>query len=130
MVKAELTFRLMNWNTQWASKQSPRGNSIHSIINQLGAHVGCLTETRETFLDDTKHTISAAADYGYPLKHDRRKVVLWSNEPWEDVDNLGNIDLPSGRFVAGTTQTAVGKIRFIGICIPWSYAHVTGGQKK
>lgn len=76
------------------------------------------------------HLIGADADYGYSIKHDRRKVILWSKEPWEDVDNFGNSDLPSGRFVAGSTQTPVGKLRIIGVCIPWSHAHVSSGQRN
>ena len=121
---------MLNWNIQWASKQSPRGQAILSTLNHSGAHVSCLTETHASFIGEGGHLICADADYGYSIKYDRRKVILWSKEPWEDVDNFGNSDLPSGRFVAGTTQTPVGKLRIIGVCIPWSHAHVTSGQKN
>ena len=38
--------------------------------------------------------------------------------------------MPPGRFVCATTDTPVGPITFIAICIPWSHAHVTSGQKN
>jgi endonuclease/exonuclease/phosphatase family metal-dependent hydrolase len=68
--------------------------------------------------------------YGYPLKANRRKVLLWSRRPWENVETIGSPLLPPGRFVAGTTKTPGGKVRFIGVCIPWRDAHVRSGQKN
>ena len=46
--------------------------------------------------------------------------MLWSKEPWEQVDNVGIDSMPSGRFVSGVTQTSVGEVNVVGICIPWS----------
>lgn len=122
-------FSLLNWNLQWAQKNSPRGTSIFSNLFNHNVQVACFTETYSSFLSERGHTICANADYGYPIKKDRRKVILWSSEPWEDIDILGHEDLPGGRFVAGTTQTTLGKVRFIGVCIPWSHAHVTSGRR-
>jgi endonuclease/exonuclease/phosphatase family metal-dependent hydrolase len=42
---------------------------------------------------------------------------------------VGNSSLPSGRFVAGTTDTPLGAVRFIGVCIPWRDAHVRTGRR-
>lgn len=122
-------FTLLNWNLEWAQKNSPRGASILRNLSNFNVQVACFTESFSSFLLEQGHTICANADYGYPIRKDRRKVILWSNEPWEDVDVLGHEDLPGGRFVAGTTQTALGKVRFIGVCIPWSHAHVTSGRR-
>ena len=44
------------------------------------------------------HTICSQPDYGYTLKEGRRKVMLWSREPWEQVDDLGIDSMPPGRF--------------------------------
>ena len=121
---------LLNWNLQWARKCSPRGRTILNIVQEIGAHVVCLTEANASFLDESGHTIASDADYGYPIQKDRRKVMLWSKEPWENVDTLGNIGLPGGRFIAGATTTPLGKLRVIGVCIPWSFAHVTTGQRN
>ena len=37
--------------------------------------------------------------------------------------------LPSGRFVAGTTNTPLGPLRVIGVCIPWAASHVSTGRR-
>ena len=65
------------------------------------------------------HAICSRPDYGYGLQKNRRKVLLWSREPWRQVDDLGIDSLPPGRFVSGITQTSVGEVAVIGICIPW-----------
>ena len=48
-----------------------------------------------------------------------RKVMLWSREPWERVDDLGHGSMPPGRYVSGITRTPVGEVTVIGTCIPW-----------
>ncbi len=68
------------------------------------------------------------ANHGYQTTDDRRKVMLWSREPWSDVDPVGSLDLPSGRFVIGCTSTSIGPIRVVGVCIPWRDAHVRTGR--
>ncbi len=45
--------------------------------------------------------------------------MLWSREPWSEVDDSGLDSLPPGRFVSGITQTSVGEVTIVGICIPW-----------
>ena len=65
------------------------------------------------------HTISAQSDYGYTPKKHRRKVVLWSREPWTHVDCVGIASLPPGRFIAGVTETSLGEVTVVGIGIPW-----------
>jgi endonuclease/exonuclease/phosphatase family metal-dependent hydrolase len=45
------------------------------------------------------------------------------------VDTLGSPLLPSGRFVAGSTDTPRGAVRFVGVCIPWRDAHVRTGRR-
>ena len=45
--------------------------------------------------------------------------MLWSREPWEQVDDVGIDSMPPGRFVSGVTQTSVGEVTVIGVCIPW-----------
>ena len=67
---------------------------------------------------------------GYPIKEGRRKVVLWSRNPWMDVDMVGHADLPPGRFVAGRTTCNLGELTVIGVCIPWSMAHVKNARRK
>ncbi|MDG2114757.1 MAG: hypothetical protein P8N02_19380, partial [Actinomycetota bacterium] len=52
-----------------------------------------------------------------------------SKEAWRDVDDFGSSDLPPGRFVAGTTDTSIGPVRVMGVCISWHMANVKYGNK-
>ena len=114
-----MTFSIVTWNTQWAT---PRARKTPEILRRLNKHapdVVCLTEAHEILLAATGHTIAALPDYGYPAPPGRRKVLLWSREPWERVDDVGDDALPPGRYVAGVTQTPLGEVTVVGLCIPW-----------
>jgi endonuclease/exonuclease/phosphatase family metal-dependent hydrolase len=89
----------------------------------------CLTETYHNFLPPSGYMIEAEADYGYPMSEGRRKVLLWSKQPWSKVDSIGHSDLLSGRFIRGMTETPIGPVDVIGVCIPWAGAHVTSGRR-
>ena len=114
-----MSLRLVNWNVEWATPGSQRTPDILSRIHEHAPDVVCLTETHEELLSQDGHTICSQPDYGYPIKEGRRKVLLWSREPWTQVNDLGIASMPSGRFVSGVTQTSVGEVTVIGICIPW-----------
>ena len=58
--------------------------------------------------------ICSRADYGYSIREERRKVLLWSREPWEEIDDVGSELMPPGRFVSGVTQTSLGAVTVIG----------------
>lgn len=111
--------RVVNWNVQWATPRSGRSGEILRRIDRDASEVVCLTETDESLLSQDGYTICSRPDYGYPLKRGRRKIMLWSREPWERVDDLGIESMPPGRFVSGVTQTSLGEVTVIGICIPW-----------
>jgi endonuclease/exonuclease/phosphatase family metal-dependent hydrolase len=123
------TARLANWNVAWASPRSPRGPSVATKLESLAADVICLTEGVEGVLPEGGHLIDSDPDYGYPIRPGRRKVLLWSRRPWSDVDRVGDPTLPTGRFVAGVTDTPIGPLRVVGVCIPWSMAHVANGRR-
>ena len=111
--------RLATWNLEWASPTSRRGSELLRRLEQHAPEVVCLTETHVDMLAHRGHTICAQSDYGYGAKGSRRKVVLWSREPWTHVDCVGIASLPPGRFVAGVTQTSLGEVTVVGIGIPW-----------
>ncbi len=117
--------KCLTWNIEWATKMSTRGKCIKNIIEDAGPDVLCLTEATLGMIPANGYVIKSDPNYGYPNKGDRRKVLLWSKHPWQEVDSLGNKGLPSGRFVTGITQG----IRFVGVCIPWRDAHVRSGRK-
>ena len=114
-----MSLTLVNWNVEWAKPASPRGAEVLRRVYGHVPEVVCLTETHDGLLSQDGHTICSQPDYGYTLKEDRRKVMLWSREPWNQVDDVGIDSMPPGRFVSGVTQTSVGEVAVIGICIPW-----------
>lgn len=116
------------WNTQWAVRASRRGDFFRRRFEESSSDVICVTEGYENILPYGGYVVMSEADYGYPLKEGRRKVFLWSRNPWRETNIIGSRLLPSGRFVASTTDTPKGAIRFIGVCIPWRDAHVRTGN--
>ncbi len=113
------------WNVDWAGS----ARKVRAIQEQIAQHnpaVVCLTEATSKIFAEMDHVITSSPDYGYDNRQGRRrKVALSSRFGWSQIDDFGNAALPPGRFVAGVTQG----IRFIGICIPWSMAHVTTGRR-
>lgn len=121
--------RIGIWNAEWAAPGTDRGRETTQLLDSLACDVLCVTEVALSLLTSTGYAIDSDPDYGYPRDGDRRKVVLWSLQPWSDVDRLGSPELPSGRFVSGVTETALGPIRVVGVCIPWRDAHVRTGRR-
>ncbi len=117
--------QIVIWNTQWAVPGSKRGQLLWDQIQQQQPDVICLTEAQAGLLLQEGHIIEASPDTGYPLKPGRRKVILWSKQPWSEVSIHEDLNFPSGRIVSGIT----GGIRILGVCIPWSAAHVKGGRQ-
>ena len=120
---------VVNWNVEWATPKSRRTAEILNGIGRHGPEVACLTETHDELLSQHGHTICSQPDYGYTVKERRRKVMLWSREPWHQVDDNGNDSMPPGRFVSGVTQTSVGEVTVIGICIPWFGSRTEANRK-
>ncbi len=117
--------KIVVWNTEWAVPGSKRGLLLSEQIQRQKPDVICLTEAKTGLLPQEGHVIESSPDTGYPLKPGRRKVILWSKQPWSEVSIHENHSFPSGRIVSGTTRG----IRILGVCIPWSAAHVRGGRK-
>ncbi len=114
-----MSLRLVNWNVEWATPGLWRTTEILRRVRGYNPEIRCLTETHDRLLSQDGHPIYSKPDYGYPIEEGRRKVLLWSGEPWKQVDDVGIDSLPPGRFVSGVTQTSVGGVTVIGVCIPW-----------
>jgi len=114
-----MSLSVATWNVEWATPRSRRTTEILSRIDQHGPSVVCLTETHKLLLSRDGHTICSRPNSGYAINEDRRKVMLWSREPWQQVDDFGVDSMPPGRFVSGVTQTSLGEVTVIGVCIPW-----------
>ena len=118
------------WNIEWAKAKSRRAAKICQHLNDMAPDILCLCEAYSGFWAEHGHWIDCYKDYGYNIQTGRRKVLLWSKQPWQDVDIIGDKALPTGRFVSGTTQTPLGLAKIIGVCIPWSHAHVQTGNRN
>ena len=118
-MRGAMSLSVATWNVQWATPNSRRTAEILGRIDRHAPEVVCLTETHDGLLPRHGHTLCSQPDYGYTLKDHRRKVMLWSREPWDQVDDVGIDSMPPGRFVSGVTQASVGEVTVIGVCIPW-----------
>jgi hypothetical protein len=116
------------WNVQWRKPGSSAGETIRRLIAAHDPDLICLTESHLDLVD-APHRISSDPDFGLPMSPTRRKVVLWSRQPWSAVDDRGDAALPSGRFVCGQTATPLGVLTVLGVCIPWSGAQVATGRQ-
>lgn len=114
-----MSLKVVTWNVEWAGPNSRRTAEILRRIDDLSPEVVCLTETHSGLLSQRGHTVCSQPDYGYAVKEHRRKVMLWSKEPWSSVDDVGTDTMPPGRFVSGVTRTSVGRVAVVGVCIPW-----------
>ena len=124
------TVRVGTWNTAWATPTSPRGCRIRAALEAADCDVLCITEGFAGIFPDARHVIKAPQTWGFSVKDDRRKVLLWSKRPWADVDIVGSEGMPGGRFIRASTQTAAGTLlTVVGVCIPWRGAHCKGGRK-
>lgn len=109
---------IVNWNVEWASPRSSRRGEIIRRIALLSPEIICLTETDIRLLADSGHTTYSQPDQVQTIDT-RRKVLLWSREPWRQVDDAGAHALPPGRYVSAVTCTSLGDVTVIGVCIPW-----------
>lgn len=125
--------RVGTWNTRWASPGTKRARSVSAALAAADCNIICLTEGYAEVLSGGGHVIDAGPDWGYAAKEGRRKVLLWSKQPWSrpwsDMDPTKSDWIPGGRFVAGTTQTDLGPVVVMGACIPWERAHVDTGRE-
>ena len=77
------------------------------ILSRIEGHapeVVCLTETDVGLLSQRGYTICSQPDAGYGIKMSRRKVILWSRAPWDEVDDVGLDSMPPGS-VRGWSHT-------------------------
>lgn len=111
---------VVNWNVEWATPRSwSRRDEILRRIERREPDLVCLTETDVRLLSDQAgHTIHSQPD-GVKATDKLRKVVLWSRQPWEQVDDYGVASMPPGKFVSGVTSTPLGTVTVIGVCIPF-----------
>jgi len=117
--------RVLIWNTEWAKPNSKREKIIKEIVKNIGADIICITEGYLNSWQDYENVISSNEDYGYKIHEGRRKVILISKTPWNNISKANDVKIPEGRYVSGITEN----INVLGVCIPWKDAHVSTGRK-
>ena len=130
---SDMTMSLVNWNVEWATPRSHRTPEIRKRVAGYSPDVVCLTETYTELLSPDGHVICSQPNTGYKTRENMRKIMLWSREPWERVDDLGRECMPPGRYVSGVTRTPVGEVTVIGTCIPWHGSRIEsrrGSERK
>ena len=90
----------LTWNLEWKLPKSVSGKLIQQEIAQHDPDVMCITEAVVSIMP-LGHSIEADSDYGYEHDGSRRKVILWSKSHWQDIDTLGDDEMPTGRFASG-----------------------------
>lgn len=129
-----MTLSLVNWNVGWATPRSRKWRR-DGILGRISSHspdVICLTETDIGLLSKDQGTIYPQIDrvserHG---RKNRRKVLLWSKKPWSQIDYVGHGSLLPGRFVSGVTETSLGEVTIVGICIPYGMSRVRDSEVK
>lgn len=124
---------LVNWNVEWATPISGKGIEILRRVREHDPEVVCLTEAPVDLMDryeESGHLIHSQPEFEHSVRPERRKVMLWSRRPWRDVDDVGSREFPPGRFIFGTTETSLGDVSVMGICIPWANSRANGPDAK
>lgn len=116
------------WNVRWTSDWPGHFTEAQNRIAKIDADILVLTETTDELVPEGGYVAKSGPDWGYERGPGQRKVFLWSRWPITDVTN--DIVEPSGRHVAATVQSPLGPVRVHGVCVPWSRAHVSGGQEN
>ena len=82
--------KCLTWNIEWATESSLRGKRINKLVAEADPDVLCLTEATLAMVPANGYVIESDPNYGYPNRGNRRKVLLWSKQPWQKMDTVGN----------------------------------------
>jgi endonuclease/exonuclease/phosphatase family metal-dependent hydrolase len=121
---------VVTWNVEWRRPESPDGKILRERLFEARPDLVCLTEADVDFLDGCGgHVVTGGTDWGGPVFETRREVVLWSPNPWRDLDQKGSDALPQGRFARAVTETAIGALTVVGVVIPYHFSNVRSGRR-
>ena len=119
------TVRVLSWNLERKRPESPLGKTGVEHLASYGPDVMVLTEVRTTFPVGDGHALWCEPPRSSVFDDKERKVMIWSKQPWRLVDRIGIDGLDQRRFISATTDTPIGPVRVLGVCIPWHMAEVT-----
>lgn len=123
--------KALTWNLEWALPGSVRERIIAQQLAAAAADVICLTEAFRNSLPSNGEVIEAAAGNPVADRKKAKKVLLWSRQGWSNI-SFEEQFFPKGRIVSGVTQSAVGRITVIGVCVPWRDSNTIrlGGRRS
>ena len=127
-----MTLTVVNWNVIWGNPKWVRPIILQRIFEHK-PEVICLTEADDGLLAEYGgHAIRPEYHFGQGVDGLKRKVLLWSQNPWASIDLQGDTALPPGRFISGVTETSVGEVTVAGVCIPWGGSRTKryGGDRQ
>jgi hypothetical protein len=99
-------------------------------IAALKPDLVCLTEAWKQSLSELNgYSVSAPGAAWSAQDPNERKVLLWSRTPWESVEVVHELDSLGG-CLTGLTTIGSGKVRIVGLCIPYQFASPLGQVPK
>jgi hypothetical protein len=123
---------IVNWNFE---RRPPHSRQAATLMDRVVAQrpdVVCLTEAH----DGSTASMGGyeIADRGATWSNNRRDgerlVLLWSPNPWREVEVTGNAGTTTGGYIGGVTDTPMGPMRVLGICAPHHAASQVGATTK
>ncbi|QNL18632.1 endonuclease/exonuclease/phosphatase family protein [Hyphobacterium sp. CCMP332] len=121
---------LLNWNIERHGPQTWQAKSLLSEIVEIKPNIVCLTEAHDASASDLGgHSVGVVGQNWSPTSHSERKVLLWSRREWSDVDMHDDLN-EIGAAITATTSTEFGKVRVMGLCIPYHRATPFGSAER
>ena len=115
-----MSLSVVNWNVEWATPKSRRTPEMLSRIDRPNPDVVCLTETHDELLSSTwPDDLLAAGLWVHGQARIAGRSCFGRGNPGIGSMIWGLTRCRRGRFVSGVTETSVGEVAVIGVCIPW-----------
>ena len=113
--------RVLTWNMERKKPTTPLGAAALDHLFAYEPHLAVLTEASSAMPLRGGHLLDAARLDPGMWRADERKVALWAREPWQPLPEVAAY-CGADRAVAGVTETPIGTLRVLGVCIPWHLA--------
>jgi endonuclease/exonuclease/phosphatase family metal-dependent hydrolase len=123
--------KIVTWNIDRRAPDTWQAEAAVGRIASRAPDIVCLTEAHEGSLNGLHvdgrpgHVLVDRGVLWAREAETERKVLLWSRNPWTDVLKDGELSAIGGA-VGGVTETDLGPVRVVGVCIPHHLAWPTG----
>ena len=118
---------VLTWNLERQRPGAWRADAMLERVARAHPAVACFTEAHAGFTAPISgHELAIPGAAWSERKPTERLVMLWSREPWSEVDLIGNDDTRTGAYIAAATTTPLGPVRVVGLCAPHHMAAPIG----